>query len=107
MIQQGRGLIQRAGEDEGLVHALARRLAALRVGRGVDAVLNFLDQDLVFVPFDIHVADRISGEGAFSDVALGFARNADIGGSRHDVSLVVVVHGHCGRILPEGSATGD
>ncbi|MNT49955.1 hypothetical protein D3C72_1868410 [compost metagenome] len=83
MIQQGRGLVQRAGEDEGLVHALAGGLAALRVGRGVDAVLDLLDQDLVFVAFHVDVADRVGGEGALGDVALGFAGDADVGGSRH------------------------
>nr|WP_175865099.1 AAA family ATPase [Burkholderia cepacia] len=86
LVQQRRGLVERRGEDERLVHTLARRLAALRVGRRGDQVFDFLDQDLVLVTFLIDVADGVGREGALRDVALGLALDADISGSRHGCS---------------------
>ncbi|MNP86388.1 hypothetical protein D3C76_1865950 [compost metagenome] len=55
----------------------------MRVGRRGDQVLDFLDQDLVFVTLLVDVANGRSGEGVFGDIALGFTLDADIGGSCH------------------------
>ncbi|MNE32428.1 hypothetical protein D3C80_1260400 [compost metagenome] len=66
------------------MHPLARRLAALRVGGGGDLVIDFLGEDLVFVAFDIDVADRVGGEGTLGDVALVLAVDADVRRCWHD-----------------------
>ncbi|WP_456299790.1 LysR family transcriptional regulator [Paraburkholderia tropica] len=86
-LQQRHGFVQRAREDVRLVHALPRRLTALRVGRGRDAMLNFLNEDLIFVPFDEDVTDGVGRGGTLGDIALGLASDTDIGGSRHIRSL--------------------
>lgn len=71
---QARGrLVQRRGELERQVDALARGLARLRVARDGDAVFDRLDEDLVLVALLPDVAYGGFGEGALGDVALGGA----------------------------------
>ncbi len=52
------------------MHALAGRLAGLRVARDDHFVVEALDHHLVLVAFLVGVADRILGEGAGGDQAL-------------------------------------
>jgi len=88
LIQQRDGLVQRTGEHERLVHALAGRLAALRVGGRGHAVLDFLHQDLIFVTFLINVTDRIGSESTLGDIALGPASDGNVCGCGHDRFLM-------------------
>ena len=62
-------------------------LAGLRIGRHGDDVLEFLNQHLVFVAFDIDIAHGIGREGAGGDVALGLAIDTDIARCWHDLLL--------------------
>lgn len=68
------------------MHTRARRLTALRVGRGGDAVLDFLDQDSIFMAFDGDLADGVGGEGTLDDVAL----DADVRGSWHGALFLMI-----------------
>ena len=83
VVHQRHGFVQRNGELERLVDALASRLTGLRVCRHGHDVLELLYQHLVFVALHEDVADGIGGEGGGSDVALSFTFDADITWSWH------------------------
>lgn len=89
-VEQGRTLVHDLGDLQGLVHALARGLAGLRVAGQQDLVLEGLDKGLVFVPFLIDVAHRGFGKVVGGDVALTLAGNGHIRWGRHNDLLLLV-----------------
>ncbi|MNJ74946.1 hypothetical protein D3C77_719580 [compost metagenome] len=68
------------------MHALAGRLAGLRVARDDDLMLESLDQDLVLMAFLENVTHRVLGEGAGSDQALLGAFQGQVRGCWHGCS---------------------
>ena len=70
-------------EGRARVHALTRGLAALRIPRDDDVVLEGLDENFVFVSFHIDVADAVLGEATCGDVSLSGSFDAHVGGCWH------------------------
>jgi hypothetical protein len=89
-VEQRRGLIEDLGDDQRLVDTLAGGLAALRITRDDDLVLERLHGDLVLMTFLVAIAHGIHGVGTGGDQALVDTFDSHIGGSRHSFAPICV-----------------
>jgi hypothetical protein len=73
------------------MHALARGLTGLGISGKNDLMLEGLHEAFVLVAFLEDVADGGFGEVTGGDEALALSVDAEIGGNRHDMLLVLML----------------
>src|SRR5712691_4558215 len=85
-VQQRGGFVIDLGDGEGLVHPLARRLAALRVRWDLDGVFKLLHQNFVLVVLLPDVAHAVRRQRTLGDGTLLRALNGTISRGWHEIS---------------------